>query len=186
MAERLSVNTSDADTPAFRDVRPGRKLSQAVGMSRWTASTGTPMLTIGFVVLQDAAEGGDDCGLIFLERFALTAAATFRLARWAKAQGYAGEFYPDDDEAIQRIMARGPVVATLVEDTYKGKTRAQVDAFAAYTGQADPSWDAAVLAGEQEYRAIQQRMADSRAGGGASPSSGTQTNGASQHDDIPF
>jgi hypothetical protein len=187
--DRLKVNTETDSGPEYRDVRPGRKLAHAVGMSRWEASTGTQMLSVGFVVLRDAEQGGDDTGLIFMERFALTPAASFRIARWAKATGFAGDFYPDDDEAIQRIMARGPVVATLVEDTYKGKTRAQVESFAPYSGQADPAWDAAVLAGEQEFAAIQQRMADSRSnGGGTSPMPAPQGNGvqARPHDDIPF
>ena len=50
---------------------PGRKLAHAVGMRRWTASTGTPMVTVGFVVLADGAKSGDD-GKVFMERFAVT------------------------------------------------------------------------------------------------------------------
>ena len=197
MNERLKVSTEDAGGE-YRDVRPGRKLAQAVGMNRWTAGTGTLMLSVGFVVLRDAADGGDDSGLIFSERFALTSSAVFRLARWAKAQGYSGDFYPDDDEAILKIMAMGPVVATLAEDTYKGKTRTQVESFAQYTGGSDPGWDAKVMAGEQEYAAMRQRMdAASGGGGGGSPSARPAANsghpnapgnnaGPQHHSDIPF
>jgi hypothetical protein len=180
---------------------PGRKLCTAVGMRRWTASTGTPMLTMGFVVLRDGAKTGDD-GKVFLERFPMVQGAAFRIARWAKAQGWASEFDAEQDEDVLRIMARGPVVAVLKEDTYKGKTRTEVDpdGWAPFTGDRDPAWDAMTTAGEHEFNAIQQRMAG-KASGGAGASNGSSNGsshgnpghpnapgngGGGQHDDIPF
>jgi hypothetical protein len=186
----LMVNP-EQDAGGFRNVRPGRKLMHGVGANRWVASTGTPMLTLGFVVLRDAAEGGDDSGLIVMERFAVTAAALFRLADWALATQFRDTFNAESDEDIKRILAHGPVVAKLGEETYKGETRIKVDEWAQYTGDVDPGWDAKVLLGEQEFAKIMQRMADKRANGGGAPPSGgsgggTYSGGGTPDDRIPF
>ena len=65
-------------------VGTGRKLAAAVGFRRWVAGTGTRMMTMGFVVLRDGAKSGDE-GKVFMERFAVTQAAVFRIARWAQS-----------------------------------------------------------------------------------------------------
>jgi hypothetical protein len=179
---------------------PGRKLCAAVGINRWTAGTGTPMLSMGFVVLRDGAKTGDE-GKVFVERYPLVQAAAFRIARWAKAQGWSAEFDADSDDDVQRIMARGPVVATLKEDTYKGKKRTEVDpdGWAPYTGDRDPAWDAMIRQGEQDYEQLQQRLANKASqggnGGGGSygnpdhpnaPGNGGGGGSPGPHDDIPF
>ena len=172
---------------------PGRKLAHAVGMRRWTASTGTPMVTVGFVVLADGAKSGDD-GKVFMERFAVTQNAAFRIARWAKATGHRSEFEADRDEDWEKIMARGPVVAELKEKTYNGRTSVEVDKFTPFSGQFDPSWDSVVQNGEREFQEIQDRIQNrlNSDGGGSSSSSyssppPSRGGGApSAHDDIPF
>jgi len=193
---KVNPETDSQGTSDF--CAPGRKLCAAVGIRRWTAGTGTPMLTMGFVVLRDGATTGDE-GKVFMERFPLVQTAAFRIARWAKAQGWPTEFDADDDDDLQRIMARGPVVAVLKEDTYKGKTRTEVDpdGWAPYTGDRDPAWDGMISKGELEFEAIQRRMANKAGSGNAGSGSngnpdhpnapGNGYGGApSQHDDIPF
>jgi len=179
----------------------GRKLSHAVGISRWTASTGTPMLTMGFVVLRDSDDGKDN-GKVFTERFAITQKAVFRIARWALAYNYRAEFDAQADEDVKKIMAKGPIVAVLAEGSeYKGKKRIEVESFAPYTGDYDPAWDAKISAGEAEFGRIVMRMAEaaernSNSGptGGYGGATGGYGNGGDGRptappqadDDIPF
>lgn len=171
---------------------PGRKLAHAVGMSRWTSKGGTPMVSMGFVVLRDAAEGSDDTGKVFIERFALTDRAAWRIGKWAHAAGHRAAFAAESDDDWERIMARGAIVAELEEDEYNGRTRVQVKEWAAYSGQDDPGWEAMVTAGEQEWQRIQQRLADARSSGGGSygSSSGSAYSAPASApgpaDDIPF
>lgn len=165
---------------------PGRKLSHAVGMSRWTSQGGTPMVSMGFVVLRDAAEGSDDTGKVFIERFALTDRAAWRIGKWAHAAGHRAAFAAESDDDWQRIMARGAIVATLEENEYNGRTRLQVSEWAAFTGQEDPGWEAMVTAGEQEWQRIQQRIADSRSGSGNGSGYSAPAPAPGPADDIPF
>lgn len=167
----------------------GRKLCAAVGMRRWTASTGTPMITMGFVVLRDAAKANDE-GKIFMERFPLVQRASFRIARWALASGHRTEFSAESNEDLERIMSRGPLVATLKDTEYNGKKRVEVDVdgWAAFTGEIDPAWDSMIANGEEEFNRIQQRLEDSRSGGGgySSNNSAPRSAPAPSDDYIPF
>lgn len=171
----------------FRRVSAGRKLCVAVGINRWQASTGTPMLSMGFVVLQGAEEG-----LVFMERFAMTQAAIFRIARWAQAQGWGEPFDALEDSHVERIMARGAVVVTLVDEEYKGEIRAVVDKFEPYGGQQSPGWDALTTGGEQEFQRILTAMAKAKNGNSGTDSNMDHANapgGASDEmppSDMPF
>ena len=172
-------------------VGPGRKLAAAVGFRRWTAAKGTPMMTMGFVVLRDGAKSGDE-GKVFMERFAITQAAIFRIAGWAQATGWTEPFDAENDDHIQRIMAKGAVVAELKMDTYNGKERTEVDKFDPYKGDHDPSWDAMTTKGEQEFNDIQRKMQEKRSsggynsGGGAGYSNSEPAPAAHPDDSIPF
>jgi uncharacterized membrane protein YgcG len=193
MAFQINPETDSAGGNASDFCNPGRKLAHAVGLRRWQASTGTPMVTMGFVVLRDGAKKGDE-GKVFMERFALTQAAIWRMARWAQASGHTATFDAESDDDLQRVMARGPVVAELEPRTYKGKEKLEVKEWAAYTGDHDPAWDGLISEGERAFAEIQDRLDQRAQGGGQSTGSSYGGGGGSSygsgspsaHDDIPF
>ena len=175
-------------------IHPGRKLAQGVGLQRFTARTGTPMLAMGFVVLKDANPQSDDVGEVFLEMFPITERAVFRIAGWAQAQGWTGQFDAESDDDVEKIMGRGPVVAELKEETYINNngqqvTRAKVHSFAKYnSSEEDPAWEALITKGEAAFDRILDAMnlgggssSRSSSGGSADPGSYSQND-----DDIPF
>jgi hypothetical protein len=174
---------------------PGWVTAAAVGQRRWQASTGTPMISMGFIIL-----AGKDGGKRFMERFAETEKAIFRIANWAKATGHHEPFDTSDDNTLEKIMARGAVQAELVEDEYQGKKKIVVGRWRPFSGTEDPEWQSMISAAESDFqkktmelaekydsRSREGRQSSDSGGGGYYGGSGGGDGGNNANDDdIPF
>lgn len=184
----LQVNPKEDSKDSGGYCTAGRKLAHAVGHHRWTARTGTPMMTIGFVVLSDGNAGSADKGKVFTRMFAVTQKAIFFIARWADATGWGSVFNAESDDDIERIMAKGPVVAILEDEEYNGKTFAKVKEFVPYTGDVDPEWESMITSGEEAYQRIVAAQEEKRNlnENGRDVQRSAPTGGYGRHEDIPF
>jgi len=173
---------------SFKKATPGRKLVHGVGFRRWVSKSGTPMLTIAFVILHDHEKNGDE-GCIVFRNFSLSERALFFLGRFAAAVGWNKPFDSDDNDAIERIVSAGPVSTKLEEDTYDGKTKVVPEGFLKFSGQYNPKWNSLIQAGEAEYAEMQRRLAQKYSSGpsGSSASyNGPSSPPVDAYDDIPF
>jgi hypothetical protein len=174
--------------------RPGWHTCAGVGFRRWKASTGTPMITMGFVILM-----GDDRGKRFMRAFPNTANAIGFIADWAKASGHLEPFNTDNDDTISKIMARGAVQANLEEETYKGKTRVRPSEWKPFKGTEDPAWTGMISKGEEDFAKKSRELEDEYGGGGGGNQNSGHPNapdndngggggngGGPPDDDIPF
>lgn len=172
-------------------VTVGRKVLHGVGFQRWESSNNNPMLSIGFVCLNDIEGNGEEGNLAFA-RFTLTEKALNFFGLFCKSVGWMEPFDPMDDDTIEQIVSKAAFVGRLKNDTYKGKTRAVIDTYSKFSGKYDPEWNKLITKGEEDYALFLQRMGEKRnnsnsSGGGGGYSSSTDGyQGGGGGGDIPF
>ena len=180
--------------------RGGRKLLAGAGFERYTAKTGSRMLTVRFVCLRDFAGVADEQHEVF-ENFTLEDSSMWRFVKYVQAVGYSEAFDVDDDADIEKIITYndGYVVGDIEVETYDGKDQPKVRRWsAAPPTDQDPDWPAWIEAAETrhaeylEWRAQNPRGSRSGGvgggggGGRGSGGSGSRAGGGYDGGDFPF
>lgn len=188
---------------AKEGVHPGRKVLHGLGFTRWVSKgKGTPMCDVWFVVLTDLAaeEGSDgDAGELIKNRFAFTDAAMMMWGRFCLGVGYAQAHDVFDDDTIDTIIGKGPVIGNVKMKEWEGEERPEIAQFSKFGGDQDPEWEDAIAKGQARFHKLQAAMTEKarqKGGGGGSrrasapddpESHGGEGGGGGQGDDgIPF
>jgi uncharacterized membrane protein YgcG len=179
---------------AEQGIHAGAKVLHGVGFDRWVSKAGNPMLEVYFVVLQDLADSGDE-GELTRRSFALTESAIQFWGRLCLAAGHTKPHDPEhDDDVVEHIIGKGPILATCKAREYQGESKIEPDGFKAYKGEPDPGWDEVIEAGRASFEKILAARKKKAGGGGggsraSSEGSGGRAStggGGRDNDDIPF
>ena len=181
----LMIDPNQDDGSAFKEITPGRKLCHVVGFRQWVASTGTPMMTVGFIVLADATKSGDE-GEIIMDRFALIERAAFRISEFSRAIGFGAPWNAEILDDWQKVGSHGPIVLEVKAKTYNGKTRPEVDKYAPFKGESDPGWEAMIAQGEAEFERIQNKIEERIGSAPSAPAPAPVQPSSGFGGDIPF
>ena len=106
-----SSQTNTSASTTIRKCGAGKKLLIPVGFEHRDIN-GKPVVDIRYVCITDFSESGDE-GAIATDTFWLNAEALWRIGRWANAMGRKEPFDPEDGDDLSRVMAIGPIEATI-------------------------------------------------------------------------
>ena len=119
--------TSGTKTPPW--LEPGRHVVWAADLTYKTTRKGDTSIEVLFCCVK-----GDHVGARMYERFILTQAASWKIARFARAVGHATSWDASNEEETRDILCSRPVMVTVCAwQNNKGEDRPQVE-----RGQIDP------------------------------------------------
>jgi hypothetical protein len=173
---------------------PGEKLFAAVGIERYTATTGSRCLSVRFVCLLDRAKRGDERHEVF-ENFVLEDSSMWRFVKFAKAIGYNEPFDVDDDQDVEKVVTRGYLTGIVETEIWEGKERGRVTRWLpAGNYTEDPEWSNWIKESEQrhidylDWREANPRGSKPSRGsrGGSRGNSGGSRSSGGVDSDAPF
>ena len=159
----------------------GKRTMWVCGVDFGTSRAGNKKIDVRMVCVDDMEKDGAEVGAYCWDTFTLTQAAAWRLGQAARALGQRDQFDAENEELMDEILRRSPVVVSLEGEEYNGKTKVRPQHYAAHQGEIPETWEDAVEKGEKWHEDGKRKRASGGSGGG-----GGLAPVAPSDDEIPF